>query len=742
MDALPQLTFNEDVAKLSVSDVARIGFINGVSIGTEYSGDVEALLKYWKETGVNVGIVLGDILYIDQKRHSHKKNERAQLVEDIDNPNEKRIGEIAEKHDLSFSGDYYFIPGEVKFDELIKKLSSAFKDNEIPLVGVLGSREYDILSWLVNEEVRDETYSMRAKIKHLIDELEDQIDELSARKLELNKGHPLKRSLAQKIRWKRKAIEDLSVLLGQTIMTNFSDERRKEIWKKKRGYLISSLEEAIPHLKIVSPSIGEMIVEIGEEKFPVMFSYDFSKLYFSRGLVKLKQVASQIAKNDHNPPFLMVQGGDFSLFEATSIRADEYSPSMFYGHKIFPPKNGGHKYIHLRQISPMLDVSGLEKLLTEFPKIPDKKLTKIKEGFCGASVVEIRRNGLIIDELLFPQYLENLRENKAEITEDLFYGLLHGDEHFGDSFIAMPQDGYLPWVALFYKNIGKVAEELGITLSFCDNLGDLLNGGNYPSWQTVNPLHVPAYSIPDYVEELRQKLKKEGKTSEDIDKAVNIALIRNAMIAPMPDIGEQIGMHRKYTEKYLFYRQFVEGADKIGLLGPVIVFNQGNHEKKTFMEGKGIVDYHPLETIVSSVKLAIDDERVLYPKFGRDSIAHIERAIPNGYKYTFYERHKQVYSGVPDLISAMKKATASRGELVDISVQGHAHMGYFGADRRTLYLVTRSMQDRNEFGENKNLQLPNIGVDILGLPTSGFAYGPVRRIDMDTYYLSKLLGIK
>ncbi len=765
--------FEEIIPRVKLKK-ARIGFISSPFIGSLFAGDIKTYTDYLHQTGTNMVLSLGNLFYIDTKRHSQKKNERAQLLEELILIDPSRLDKKLESAEIEEQiGEYSFVDAEKQFDGIIKKLNSEFSGLDLfsektPFYGVLGQSEYDMISHMTNSEIRNETASTRAKIdaarrgiKREIMDLQEEYEELTIERSQLDKMFEdpetsmnseefkaeaeriksRKISISKRIHPKRSVLEktfkELSILKKKTIMTNFSIDRRKEIWAKNQDYVIESLQESIPSLKILSPSVGRIHLSVGGRDLPIQFSYDFSKNYTSKGMSTLLNSANS-ALRSHERPSLMIQGGVYPYFVARSIRADVSSPSKFTGSKIFPPRNGGHRYIQLRQINPLINVTRLEKILEGFPKTPDKKISSLLGGFNGGIVLGIDK--VSRDELLPPEYLTNLSAGKAGTNPKMLKGLKLGDQHFGDPFISMPQTGHKPYIEHFYENWARIKKDLKLgKVAFVEELGDIVTAGNFPLGQEVNPLYVKPYKLPSYV----KGLKKQGLSAEEI----NVHLLRNAWLTPTTDIRDQMEIHRTFTGNYSFYQSFLEDARSEGLIGPAVVINSGNHEKNTTLK-RGI----PLdidEVIADRIKSTLlygpgetepryPEHSILYHRFGQESISHLERRVgEDGTVLDSYSRHKQISSHRRDSVTGFINAVQSRGCTSILGIQGHTHVGQFFASKDFFGLTTKPWQGRNAYGEDKNFSIPSIGCDVLMVPTQGFGQGPMIRVDIDSEYLER-----
>jgi len=703
-------------------DKVRLGWLGSLRIGKNYFSDngLKGFLKYAKETDVDAILSTGDIVHVDIARHTSRKNQRARtdldMIEETEYPDTVR--------DVLGPEERY-ANAEEQLDSLFKEVYSVFSDNETPIYLVFGAEETELSSAISNDRLRGQTFEDQAALKSAIRAKQRDLRRLEKQYARL-KDPNKKRSYT----WKMKAIEgDIDeldyYLRNKVIMTNQRVKERNKFNQEADDYVKRTLENAIPHSKVISTGNG--YIKVNDEL--VEFMYNMNKRSHSPSNKTFRNMInkSRVELTDGKTlPKIRAQGGLHPKYGSVSLRTDMGSLSMKN-----PSYWQPHSYSYLKQVPPLFDRDMAEEVLQDEALIVDDnvKMQHMMNPFSGAVVTEM--DTVMKDEVLSEPYLCRLNEGKADIKPEMFYGLVTGDEHIGDNFMSMPRQGskssHKRTIELFYENLDDIIKDtVGEPVVYWDNQGDIIQGKHFQTEIEINPEYLPPMALQRKLEKMRAK----GVPRDELERFV----IRNSKLAPLTTIEQQKEELNQIIQPE-FYRKIVYNARNNDMMGPAVVFIGGNHDLKTTRP----IGYFVTTEIADGVraKTGASAKEVIAPMLGASSLGNFFRGKRGHKRYNFYEKHKQTTTHQEDLTVGIIKANENRAEHHDVVLGGHAHMDDQAIADDTIYIISKTWQDRNAFGEEMNFRLPTVGAKVLGLPVDGIEYGPVKFIEISSDYIHK-----
>jgi hypothetical protein len=457
-------------------------------------------------------------------------------------------------------------------------------------------------------------------------------------------------------------------------------------------------------------------------KFAVEFMYDVEGRS-SSGPSSFQRIIKDVKRrlsNNETVPKIVSHAGE--KYGSVAIRTDHGSLSLGSMWE-------GHKYSFVKQIPPLIDASLLKDYVLKNAQNTDERVRAYQKTnmFSGAVVTQIDK--VIRDEVLFQKYLENLSDRKAKVKSEIFYGEDVGDQHIGDNFLSMPPGKfqYKTTLELYYENFPKIVEDLiNGPITYSDDVGDRQQGKHFQTEIEENPNFLSPMEIEDEI----KKMKSHGVA----DEKINDFMIKNAKLTPITTLKQQNEeMFRIIGTDH--YKGILKEAKKYGLTGPVVVLIDGNHERKTTKYvGEVLSEY--FATRIRD-KTGASEDKVMAPMLGALSIANFHRGKPGHKQYNFYVKHKHTTTKQEDLMFGMREENEKRAEHHDIVKGGHAHLDGHAIVDGTVYILNKTWQDRNAWGEEFSFRLPTIGSRFTGLPVDGFEYGPVVFVEVTSDYIHK-----
>jgi len=610
--SLPKTSWEKPfVVKVKSEENPRVMFINAPLIGLKnHSGLLRNALKLAQKRKVDAVVIPGNLVYMDLKRYSNKKPNRALFS--------------AEEE----SEEVVFRSFKEKFDILVRELRQQFfNQNNKPyfkgkILISLGKTEQQLVEQYTNEIVRkiviEELDKLREEKRVLMKELRklnkylkdteayylqeknelekilkatrvklerlETLKWLTESKNQSNEEKKLKKAINEtekdlkRVKRKLAAIENfkkhrgelrrkidlINRKLGYVKMTNFDEGCINRISQQMQKYIIYIYEKML-NGKVVS--CGQVFLDIGGLTFQIVhdnedssrdraidkFIDDFRKTAKFRDLAKVIVVAGRTN--------ITHSGAPISYRSRKEDVADSY----------------------LEQLPVCIDNRKIHRKRTELGVIGDAFLDaitneKVTPGVVIYQGIKEQQSGELIlkrETYLLPCLLNDALFESKDFNRKirLIYYELDGDSHIGSGYVAYYEIAKEPYILYHFQMVHDFLISLNAPLAGYIHLGDIVQGHNHP-FESQRPPDVKVLS--DLIKEIRNQK----------NPAYLMVQILKRGIFPC---GDQIKEYKKAAfdrkEYEDYFLKIIERAKSLRIkyeddLAPII-FLGGNHFMNT-----------------------------------------------------------------------------------------------------------------------------------------------------------------
>ncbi len=780
--SLPKTSWEKPfVVKVKSEENPRVMFINAPLIGLKnHSGLLRNALKLAQKRKVDAVVIPGNLVYMDLKRYSNKKPNRALFS--------------AEEE----SEEVVFRSFKEKFDILVRELRQQFfNQNNKPyfkgkILISLGKTEQQLVEQYTNEIVRkiviEELDKLREEKRVLMKELrklnkylkdteayylqeKNELEKiLKATRVKLERLETLKwltesknqsneekklkktinetekdlkrveRELAavEKLKKHRgelkRKIDLINRKLGYVKMTNFDEGCINRISRQMQKYIIYIYEKML-NGKVVS--CGQVFLDIGGLTFQIVHDNEDSSR--DRAIDKFIDHFRKTAKFRDLAKVIVVAG-------RTNI-THSGAPISYRSRK----KDIADSY--LEQLPVCIDNRKIHRKRTELGIIGDAFLDAITNEEVTPGVViyqgikEQQSGELILkrETYLLPCLLNNALFESKDFNRKirLIYYELDGDSHVGSGYVAYYRITKEPYILYHFQMVRDFLTSLSAPLAGYIHLGDIIQGHNYP-FESQPPKEVVVLS------DILKKVKDPGFLLEQT--------LKRGIFPCEKQIEEykKAAFGRKEYEDY--FLKIIERAKSLRIkyeddLAPII-FLGGNHFMNTtnreLNDGIEMADClrKLLKNRIEKLKrlnLTID-EMIKSPQFGDLAAGGGVLKLFKGAEYGFSLRHKEITgaSKYKDPIRKIKEVNRKRGLTENwqqgkfvFFFSGHTHRGGFSHGPNESFDVGGSQTFHDSWGDRWGYPLNYVASKIIGIPVKGIAWGPIVRIPLEYSFFKK-----
>ena len=538
-------------------------------------------------------------------------------------------------------------------------------------------------------------------------------------------------------------VQDWITYRSRVIMSNTNDEFINLCSKTMQAYIIKELSAAIPNSRFIS--VGDAHLKLGSNKIKVV--YDRTTESIKDNLIgKLRMETQAAIKNGKQQPDLIIGGGLNPTYTRLMISYDTAE---------------GHKSVTLSQLPTCLDKKLLEDIASN--KVKDKEeLTKIasEDYSTGVTIFEwigylpkrkILTNDFLTNEQLFsePKKLKQVVEGR-----NTFYMELESDTHRGSRFTAFfsTKDD----VVYFDQVAHNFLKDLNAPIVKYSHLGDETQAHNYPTEQETNRRWKNDFELVAKINEIITESKSREESEMRLKKLIKKQFIRSGILNQKDQVESYI-----QSQDLDYLAGIIKRAQKSGLYVTdrvgVIDHTRGNHDEHT-----SYGEYNDVEIIANQLGMMIE----LHDSSLKGKARNLIKAPLDGqlglvqgligivdkkdvnmneddalryhrYLYAIKAKHKQGTAKNTDSMRPTQKMYDHQGSTqayqigrFGINLSGDDHFGGEKLGGNTLHVKSGCQMYKSPYGEKWGFTLPNLLINLIGLPKDGPAEGPLEIIDI------------